>query len=275
MLLRLPITSLIVLLVLSASVAVGQTCTPIDSIPGGGPIFPRPYTQDMPSDGIRDTACVNKFYATTFTIKLPDTVNFPVLGQAVIDSVVIAQEGAVKGLPASLDYGCNQGRCTFYPDSLGCLTLYGKPTAADAREQFYNLKISVKLYVKGFPFPVDYTLPDAQLAPGEYRLYVRPENFANCFVSGVVEQQSSNFALRLQPNPASDWAWLSVHSQINTPAQLRIFDALGKPVVQQTVQLLAGDNELQLQLAHLPPGFYVYTLGRGAEVVSGRLVVNR
>lgn len=275
MLLRLPIASLIVFFLLPAAVAVAQTCMPLDSIPGGGPIYPLPYTQDMPENGIPDTACVNKFYATTFSIRIPDTVNFPVIGQAQIDSVVIAQKGAVKGLPASFSYGCNQGKCTFYPDSLGCITIYGRPTAADARDQFYNLKMDVKLYVKGFPFPVDYTLPDQQLAPGEYRLFVRPENFRNCFVSGTTEYSSRHFALRLQPNPVADVAWLTVESQINTQANLRIFDALGQPVIRQQVLLQAGENQLQLQLGHLPTGFYVYTLERNGEAVSGRLLINR
>jgi hypothetical protein len=74
--------------------------------------------------------------------------------------------------------------------------------------------------------------------------------------------------LRIFPNPASEF--ITIQTDYDKALELNIYNALGERVMHETVSDLK-----QINIAHLPKGFYVYTLSSLNQFVkSGPLVLN-
>ncbi|MEL6273472.1 MAG: T9SS type A sorting domain-containing protein [Bacteroidota bacterium] len=243
-------------------------CTPIDSIPGGAIIEPLPFTEDMPEKGIQDTACVGTEYETFFFINVPDTVNLGVVGVLPIDSATITEEG-ISGLPAGFSFECDSPNCVFIPNTIACIRVFG--TAMAGAEGQYNLVVNTRIF-SGL-FSISQALPDPELAPGEYRLFVREEGNTACQPSNITELANNNFGLQLAPNPAHEETNLYINAQINAPAEVQVFDALGRQLMYQTTQLTTGDNQLRISTAELAKGLYTVVVTSRGEGVSARLIV--
>jgi hypothetical protein len=71
--------------------------------------------------------------------------------------------------------------------------------------------------------------------------------------------------LRISPNPARDIAILDGVAAAATRATINIYDAEGRQVMQQNVQLTAGDNRLPITVSRLAPGTYFVVLHRPNE----------
>ncbi len=67
-------------------------------------------------------------------------------------------------------------------------------------------------------------------------------------------------ALALYPNPASGQVTCVYHAAKAQRAKLVLTDLLARPLKEQAVQLLAGDNRLQVDVDKLPKGLYLVTL---------------
>jgi PQQ-dependent dehydrogenase (s-GDH family) len=58
------------------------------------------------------------------------------------------------------------------------------------------------------------------------------------------------------PNPVTEKTTILITADANETAQLKLFDNTGRIVLQQTVLLVPGKNNIELSLAALPPGIY-------------------
>lgn len=69
--------------------------------------------------------------------------------------------------------------------------------------------------------------------------------------------------LNVYPNPVGDQ--LNVRASVNetTTAEVRLFNAAGQQVFQVSTDLVAGENNLQYNLAQLPAGRYTLQLSNG------------
>lgn len=247
-------------------------CTPDGDFDPEDIISPLPETEEFPDGGIQDTACVNEPYQTTLSFVAPDTVP-TVLGPLVVDSIVV-QENGVEGLPDGLTFNCNPGSCTFLPLEVGCIGIEGTP--AMGMEGIYSLTITVDIYGNGIAFPLAQSLPDDDLAPGEYNLHVREEGNSACQPSRVQEGTSAGVRLTMAPNPAAAYTDLIVNSIGAQFAQVRLFDATGRLFRTAEWQLVSGENRYRLETNDLPVGLYTAVIMTGArEGASLRLLVQR
>lgn len=58
------------------------------------------------------------------------------------------------------------------------------------------------------------------------------------------------------PNPVQEYLFVNISVQANSKAAIRIYDAKGALVKQQSNDLLAGNNQFAIDMRHLPPGTY-------------------
>ncbi|RMF04106.1 MAG: T9SS C-terminal target domain-containing protein [Bacteroidetes bacterium] len=242
---------------------VGNTMLP-DSII----VSPRPYQDEFPERGIQDTACVGLPFETVFTINLPAT--FALSGvELPIDSARVGEQGIIN-LPASMSYDCNPPNCVFYPDTVGCIRIFGTPTAAEVGR--YDLGIDVSVATA---FPYNAVLPDGILVTGNYYLFVQEAGSPYCLASSTDEPAEGGFDLVVQPNPIRDYAEIFVRLPQPDSYTLSVYDARGVQVRQEQMQLPAGEQYLHFDATQLPVGMYVFTLQGTTEAASGRILVQR
>jgi len=69
--------------------------------------------------------------------------------------------------------------------------------------------------------------------------------------------QQQRFEAKIAPNPTADFAQLSLYSETSNAAQISLHSLLGETLLTRSVQLNAGQNQLDLDLQHLPSGTYL------------------
>lgn len=232
-------------------------------------VYPRPLSMDNPDAGIQDSACINGAYEFTLTLKVPGVF----MGFA-LDSIVIAEEGAVQNLPIGMDYSCNPPNCVFTPmDTLGCLLIEGTATDANPLGD-YDLKIETTIFSI---ISQTLLLPDDALPGlgGNYFLTVLEENSPNCFIVGTDDYISKNIRVSNNPNPFSTTTNIEVYSGINEQLQLRVFDMLGNVVHQKQVEVFEGANYFEFDGAHLATGMYTFSLSNKLGAITRKMVISR
>jgi hypothetical protein len=80
-------------------------------------------------------------------------------------------------------------------------------------------------------------------------------------------------ALTLTPNPAQNAVTINYYTDTENPITIRLFDALGKTVLQQQAIATLGENQLNIDLTALPQGYYLVELNDGVTRVNQKLVV--
>lgn len=262
----------LVVLVSTSFIALGQTCIPDTTLPDSIPVFPLPYTADNPLNGIQDTACIDNYFETVVQINLPETI--PILGQdQALTSATVATEGGITNIPASFSYACNPPNCVFLTDTVGCIVIYG--TAEDGEEGQYDLEITTTLLIANV-IPVVRTLPDPELAAGNYFLNVKsPTTSTHCEATATEKVLENGFDLKIQPNPLSDFAEIFVNLPQSDNYTFTVYNTLGRAVQQQDMPLQAGENYLHFDGSNLAVGMYVFTLQNGTQAASGRLLIQR
>lgn len=95
--------------------------------------------------------------------------------------------------------------------------------------------------------------------------------------SPTVDGPKDVFALgRSYPNPAQGQTAIPFSLPERGPAQLDVFDALGRLVARPLVGTYgAGEHEVEVDVSDLAPGLYVYRLTAGGDVRQRTLTVTR
>ena len=266
------LTSLVILSTLVYSWAQFGTCVPDPSFQDStAGVYPLPFDAvTNPTGGITDSACFNKDYQFALTAVVGDTLNVGGFSY-VLDSLKIT---AVTGLPEGFDYNCNNPGCTFYQNEIGCAVIFGKATnPADIGS--HNLTISAIVYTLG-GFQIPLTFPNPLIAPGNYFLWVLPEDNANCYVFTSAFEVASEFeSVRNVPNPFTGLTTFEVDSRAAGLYQLRVADMLGRVVHTQTVQINEGLNQVAFDGSQLPDGLYLYTFSNGQSQVTQKMQISR
>jgi len=92
-----------------------------------------------------------------------------------------------------------------------------------------------------------------------------------------MQQSSHSFTsfdqLNIFPNPTQNEFNISMHLNTKTALQLSMYDANGKIVLQDEVNLLQGQNQLNYTTHNLPEGVYIIRLQTKEELVHRKLMV--
>jgi hypothetical protein len=256
-------------LVAAATPFFAQDCMPDPQYTDSVGVFPLPFVEgengEPDTGGIPDTACVNVFYQTNFTI-IVDT--FVINGVEAIPDYLVIDD--VTNLPDGMTYACNPEDCTYYPNTPGCASVYGIPTG-DAGD--YSLQISGTAFFFGgtINFPINF--PDPAIAPGEYILHVREAGDVNCGEPSAVESPAAINSVVVAPNPFTDFTQINIQAKTAGTYNFAVTDLLGRTVNRQVLDVRTGDNSFTFDGSDLAKGIYIYAISEGDKVTSGKLIV--
>jgi hypothetical protein len=212
-------------------------------------------------------ACIGQPYLQSFTLEVPTSFTFQGIPLP-ISSASIATSGALSGQPAGITYLCDPPNCMFNAGTLGCILLYGTPTAANVADTF-NLTINATISSGFGPIPIAFPGP---VAPGNYYLIL---NAANNCSSSAYDLNSQIIGIQNQPNPFSQQTTIDVESVVTGEFQFEVFDLLGKRMHQQNVHLYQGNNQFTFDAGNLADGTYFYSLSNKEGKVSRVMVIAR
>jgi len=235
-------------------------------------VFPLPFDEEAsPDAGITEPACINLPYEFVFTIAVGDSIDFGT-SRIPIDSIIISPDTAIANLPTGLDYSCNPPDCSFRKDELGCIVLSGITDASTVPGE-YNLEITGNVFSGALPFKL--TFPDETIAPGEYILTVNEEDSPDCEIVSTENVLAGKVQLQMRPNPVQSYAQVFIDVPTTQQYNFQVYDVLGKIVHERTVQLFAGENQLDFDASQLSSGIYFYALNNGRTLAAKRMIVSK
>ncbi len=268
---------LIAALLIQVSSLQAQVCQP-DSmyLDSTGFVFPVPYDSLLnPDGGIDQEACINHEFDFAWTLKVPDTILFPGFPTPIpVESFTIDTVGAISNLPIGINYKCNPSNGKFLAGKMGCVQLYGKPTAANPIG-VYDLEFVGILKTKtGANIPV--TFPNPLLFPGNYYLKLNEENAPNCTTS-TANPDTWLQSARVIPNPVTDLSMLELNGPSSQSLTIQLIDMTGRIFRNWTVNIDAGVQRIPLDLHDLPAGYWIYQLhsDRGYSTSGGLIKTSR
>lgn len=223
-----------------------QTCVRDSSVLNDSVILsPLPYSDDYQVYALAN-ACIGEPYLQSFTLNVPGSFTFQSITLP-ITSVNIATSGALSGQPAGITYLCDPPNCVFNANTLGCILLYGTPTAANTPDTF-DLSIAATIQSQIVPIPISFP---GQVAPGNYYLIL--DAAGNC-VSSAYDLNSQIVGIKNKPNPFDQQTTIDVESVVTGDFQFEVFNLLGKRMHQQTVHLFTGNNQFTFDAVNMADG---------------------
>ena len=259
---------LLLITVASFAAVQAQTCIRDSSVLLNDSVIisPLAYTTANPNYNLA-LACIGQPYLQPFTLEVPPTFTFQGITLP-ITSASLATTGAISNLPAGISYLCDPPNCTFPAGTLGCILLYGTPTAANMPDTF-DLSIAATIQTAFAPVPITFPGP---IAPGNYYLIL---NAANNCVSSAYDLNSQIIGIKNQPNPFGQQTTIDVESITSGDFQFEVFDLLGKRVQQQNIRIIEGNNQFTFDAGNLANGTYFYSLSNRDGKVSRVMVIAR
>jgi len=259
--------------------ATAQLCVPDDLYrDSSAGVYPPPRNMNNPDGGINVPACINTEYEFVFTFKVPPTFEFSgaMLGLDSISVDTAAAAEAVKGLPAGLDWGCNPPNCVFDPivDSLGCLVIYGTPTDVNATGD-YPLEIATTVHTSFIDLQLSFPNTTIPNADGDYTVSLFEEGSVECNPSSTQDFFESQFSLKTNPNPFSDFTTIEIMAGTDGDLRFSVADLLGKQLHTESIRVFNGQNTFEFDGSSLAGGIYIYTIENEFGKVSKKMLIQR
>lgn len=247
-----------------ATTSFSQTCMRDSSVLMTGALLSPAFWDTVTMEYNLMDACILHPYNQSVTVNVPSQYSgIP------MTSVQIATTGAVSNLPTGITYLCDPPNCIFNANTLGCILLYGTPTAANMAPDTLDLGINTTVNTAIGPVPIEFP---GQL-PGENHYYLALKDNA-CLV-GTNDHKSSISYIKSAPNPFSFETTITVESVISGDFQFEVFNLVGLRVHSRVVRLDSGINQFAFDGSQLPNGSYIYSLGNRDGKVSRRMVIAR
>lgn len=254
--------------------AVAQ-CTPDNSFTEVG-LYPEPDSLDCFVNG----EAVN----TVIYFKNFDTVAGLVIESLRVDSLT--------NMPCGAKYALSEVDRTYDGGQAGCIAVTG--TINDVAGQ-YKLGIYVTLTVTGLPTPISGEAGDlaSQFGAGDFSYYVRVKANAGDACPAIdtsssatnviaacptvditsVDEIANIESMKFYPNPVSNTANVSFYANNAATYSVRIVNIFGQEVSSETLNVVPGLNNSQLNVSNLSTGVYIYTITDGKAVSTQRFVV--
>lgn len=86
------------------------------------------------------------------------------------------------------------------------------------------------------------------------------------------EPANASFSVAVTPNPVADVARLNIEAKTSANVQVNVINLLGSTIQNREVQLVEGQNQLELNMQNLPSGTYIVRLLNGNSGASVKVV---
>jgi hypothetical protein len=246
------------LLAISAVFAISfanAQCTPDAQFTSPG-IYPDSATNMM-------TAYETVLYSQTITNVVPaDTcvviiTGFPCTNLS-LDSVVVE---SLTGLPAGLNFQCDNAECQYPGGQSGCAIISGTPPTGSAGT--YPLTIQLSAYVGGLgipnPFTLDYYFIEVLPAP-----------------NSVNEYRNNSFSIKQNnPNPFDEITSIEYSLIESGKVTFEVYNIVGEMVDSKSYNGMKGMNRLQFDGSDLANGAYIYKMTNNGNTITKRMVISR
>ena len=97
----------------------------------------------------------------------------------------------------------------------------------------------------------------------------------NYIPTGIASVSEELKQLTIIPNPATDEVQVSFNSEVNGDMKLQVMDIRGKLILQQSKQVLLGNNIMTINVNELASGYYILNVAQGDYTVAKKFVVAR
>ncbi|MDX5404825.1 MAG: T9SS type A sorting domain-containing protein [Bacteroidota bacterium] len=245
-------------LALISLVAVAQQpCTPDPNLTEPGIYPPGGTTAD--SLVIMPDAPVWSPYDETAQLVVPSDTTIDTMGiviPATIDSIRIVR---LDGLPAGLNYLCDNPRCKWNGGENGCVNIFGTTSPQPTGNYF----VTVKTY--GY---VDLGFLGVGADTVEFYMRIRVVG-----PIGIEEENSTISSALIFPQPADDLAMISIRSEVQGRLKYNIVDLSGAILMQGERTLEMGEQEIPVQVNELASGSYFIQLDLNGKTTTRRLMV--
>ena len=79
----------------------------------------------------------------------------------------------------------------------------------------------------------------------------------------------------LYPNPASEIVYLNFNSDAEGASDLQILNTIGQMVKQYPVNIIKGQNFVQVPVKDIRPGMYILRINKGELNLTRKFVIAR
>jgi Secretion system C-terminal sorting domain len=260
---------LLILSIFSISFLSSQTCVRDSSLlVSGNLVSPTPYNPTTNPVIGTAPACISEPYFQSVTLNVKEMFTLSGI-TAPLDSITMTTTNALTGLPVGLSYVCDPPNCHFKKNSLGCISIKGTPTAANAPGD-YALSIALKVYSPFLPVAYDLLFPGT-LAPND-KFIIQVKAMGECAVSAK-DLNGKVATLKNTPNPFNGTTQIQIESLINGEFNFDVFDILGKRIYNDQIHLFEGNNQFTFDAGKLANGTYFYTISNTDGKMSRVMVV--
>jgi hypothetical protein len=98
----------------------------------------------------------------------------------------------------------------------------------------------------------------------------------NNLVTGIEDIAKDEASLKVFPNPTANLTNLSFNLSESKQVSLEVLDVTGKRLIQEEMgQMVQGNQFIELDVAHLPEGFYFLNLRLDEEVITKKISIVR
>jgi len=212
------------------------------------------------------SGCLNEPYSQTIYFLVPSdagALDSAYTGVPITSVTLdaITYNGGMDVSNLGLTLSCNPANCTFNAGGQYCGTVTGIPN------QVGDFPVSIDVIVSatfaGFPIP-----PIPFSFPG-YTFSV-----SDCANPNSIDEVESTFELgAVSPNPANQSARIPFELNSNEKVEFTLVNMVGERVLSKSMAGKRGENTMNLDVAELPAGIYLYTLQSGSKKSTRKLVV--
>jgi hypothetical protein len=211
------------------------------------------------------SGCLNENYEQIIYFLVPSDAGDidPLYAGVPITNITLVDITYNDGLSITelgLELGCNPANCTFSAGGQYCGTVTGIPNQAG--EFPVSIDVLVSASLAGFPLELPYSFPG-------YTFTV-----TDCANPNSVDEIQSVFELgAVTPNPANQLARIPFTLTSNEKVDFTMVNMVGERVMNRSFMGKRGENTMNLDIAELPAGIYLYTLQSGSKKSTRKMVI--
>jgi len=199
---------------------------------------------------------VGQEYKQYLTVLAPESGN---IGPININIYKLRLE-SIENLPPGIKF--NSEFSEFFPNQAYCVSLSGIPTKTGR----YKLKVSVTPFIRFLGIPLAMPVQEDSTSAV---LRIKTS-------TSIISELRDDFSLiEAHPNPFITTTRIGYNDSSPEEAELLVYSLMGELLHRERLSGNAGENYFDFNGEVLPAGYYLYTIIRAREILSGRIIKSR